>query len=133
MIGIRSGSGGGGVSSIGNSPSRAISTVLCVGFGGAVACLGLMLGVIVSRAYFGVTVLAACVLLLLLCCRARDACQLRRYAMPPPPPPPPRAAAGSLSFSAAEQADRAVPLACIPSGARCSDSSPVYPARNAIH
>ncbi|KAK8777716.1 hypothetical protein V5799_020946 [Amblyomma americanum] len=132
MIGIRSGSGGGGVASIGNSPSRAISTVLCVGFGGAVACLGLMLGVIVSRAYFGVTVLAACVLLLLLCCRAREACQLRRYALPPPLPATQRAA--SVSRADLTPHDRVVPLACIPSGTRCSDSAPApLPARNAIH
>ncbi|KAH6945991.1 hypothetical protein HPB50_011000 [Hyalomma asiaticum] len=132
MIGIRSGGGGGGVASIGNSPSRAISTVLCVGFGGAVACLGLMLGVIVSRAYFGVTVMAACVLLLLLCCRAREACQLRRYALPPEPPPPqPRAPSVSRDLSTAH--DRVVPLACIPSGALCSDSASALPARNAIH
>ncbi|KAL3182784.1 hypothetical protein MRX96_034425 [Rhipicephalus microplus] len=81
-----------------------------------------MLGVIVSRAYFSVTAMAACVLLLLLCCRAREACQLRRYALPPERAP-----------SVSRERDRVVPLACIPSGALCSDSASALPARNPIH
>lgn len=92
MIGIRSGAGGsagvGGVASIGNSPSKTISTVLCVGFGGAVACLGLLLGVVVGRGYFAVTALAAVTLLAILCCHVRQSCDDR---------------ARQLAYSASEQ------------------------------
>ncbi|CAN7979426.1 unnamed protein product [Ixodes persulcatus] len=155
MIGIRSGSGGGGVASIGNSPSKAISTVLCVGFGGAVACLGLLLGVVVSRAYFAVTAMAACVLLLLLCCRAREACHLRRprYSMQAEPAPAAQAQAQRYSrvynvpsprdpvlpFAALQEGfdgrQHALSLSCIQNGGQCLDPASAFSGqrRNSAH
>ncbi|CAN7991925.1 unnamed protein product [Ixodes hexagonus] len=163
MIGIRSGSGGGGVASIGNSPSKAISTVLCVGFGGAVACLGLLLGVVVSRAYFAVTAMAGCVLLLLLCCRAREACHLRRprCSMRVAEPPPAVAAVSQsqqpqaqrysrvynvpspgdpvLPFAALQEGfdgrQHALSLSCTQNGGQCSDPASAFSGqrRNSTH
>lgn len=53
------------------SPSRTISNLLCIGFGGAVSVMGTFLGLVTHRGYFVLTIVTVTILATMACCSLR--------------------------------------------------------------